>query len=298
MSATDRLQAMMARACLSREAPAAFESDLAGFLASQGIPAEDAQALLASPSRLGLYRRLVRHSVTDVIDKVLEDTRARLDLHAPGELDRAIVAFLDEAGPRTPYLRDVPSEFFAFAAPRWRARLARRVLAEASHDAPQSDDASRDDDDDDARLPPWIVDFAELELVEFTIGVAPRPSPPPPLAEVHPDRSLVFADPRRLVRLDWAVHRIPREDLLAAPERREVAILVYRDPEHRSRSVELSPLAASILDRLFAGDALAAAMVSACQQTAHPLDDAVLAGAARLLADLGERGVLLGARDA
>ena len=47
-----------------------------------------------------------------------------------------------------------------------------------------------------------------------------------------------------------------------------------------------------------AGEALGNAMVAACEAKAHPLDDSVLAGAARLLADLGERGVLLGAYDA
>jgi hypothetical protein len=37
-------------------------------------------------------------------------------------------------------------------------------------------------------------------------------------------------------------------------------------------------------------------MVDACAARGEALDNAVLAGAARLLADLGERGVLLGAR--
>ena len=36
-------------------------------------------------------------------------------------------------------------------------------------------------------------------------------------------------------------------------------------------------------------------MVEGCAADGIPLDDAVLAGAAKLLADLGERGVLLGA---
>lgn len=269
-SATERVQAMIARACLGEDG-AAVDADLAGFLAAHGVEPEDAEALLASPRRLGLYRRLVRHNVTGVIARMLERTRARLERRVPGELDRAVSAFLDEVGPRTPHLRDVPSEFLAWAAPRWRA---------------------------DARVPRWIADYAELELLDFTIGVAPRPPPAPPLAEVSAELPLVFADPRRLIQLAWAVNEVPADDLDAEPAERPVSILVYRDAAHRSRFLELTPLAAAILERLFAGDALGRAMVAACEARAHALDDAVLAGAARLLADLGERGVLLGARGA
>ncbi|HVJ88500.1 MAG TPA: putative DNA-binding domain-containing protein [Labilithrix sp.] len=268
-SRTERLLAMLANACLGKDADVAFETDLEGFLASHDVAREDIDALLASPRRLGLYRRLVRHNVTAVIDTMLERTRARLEARVPGKFDDAVAAFLDELGPRTPHMRDVPSEFLAYAAPRWRA---------------------------DDRLPKWIADYAELELLDFTIGVAPRPLPPPPLAEVTADRPLVFAEPKQLISLAWAVNELP-DDVLREPAERPVSILVYRDKEHRSRFLELTPLAAAILDRLFAGDALGTAMVAACQAKGHPLDDSVLAGAARLLADLGERGVLLGARE-
>src|SRR5690606_424910 len=106
----------------------------------------------------------------------------------------------------------------------------------------------------------------------------------------------VFADPKRLVHFEWAVNLVPAEDVHAEPEQRPVDILAYRDAEHHARFLELTPLAAAILEQLFAGRPLGPSMVDACRAKEHPLDDAVLAGAARLLADLGERGVLLGAR--
>jgi hypothetical protein len=89
---------------------------------------------------------------------------------------------------------------------------------------------------------------------------------------------------------------MPADDVSATPQARDVHLLVYRDVEHRTRFLDLTPLAAVILERLFAGRPLAKAMVEACESERHPLDDSVLGGAARLLADLGERGVLLGAR--
>lgn len=267
-SSVMRLHAMIADACFGDSADA-LAGDLGAYLARHGIAQEDADAILASPRRLALYRQLVRHNVVDVVGVMLERTRARLEAHAPGAFDRAVDGFLAERGPRTPHLRDVPSELLAWAAPRWRT---------------------------DARVPPWLADYAELELVDFTIGVAPRPAPPPPLADVTADRALVFGDPRVVVHLAWAVHDVPASDVKAVPERRAVHLLVYRDAEHCTRFLDLTPLAAAILERLFAGRPLAQAMVEACESAGHPLDDSVLGGAARLLADLGERGVLLGAR--
>jgi len=268
MSATERMQAMIATACLGKDAHRAFSADFGAFLDAHGVSPDDREALLRSPRRLGLYRRLVRRNLSSITETMLELTRARLELRARGEFDSSVGAFLDELGPRTHHLRDVPSEFLAFAARRWRG---------------------------DPRLPPWIADHAELELADFAIGVAPRPDAPPPLAEVTAERPLVFAEPNRLIVLGWAVHLMDEDDLHGEPEKRTVTILVYRDAEHRSRFLELTPLAAAILERLLNGEALGPAITEACRETSHPLDDSVLGGAARLLADLGERGVLLGA---
>lgn len=259
---SERLQHAFKRACFST-APK-FEHDLRGFLAASGVAKDDVEAILAAPRRLGLYRKLIRHNILNVIEVMLPRTRARMEAAVPGAFESSVDAFLEHEGPRTAHLRDVPSEFLAFAAPRWQK---------------------------DERLPRWLTDYAELELVDFVIGVAPRPAPPPPLADVSADLPLVFADPKKLVRLSWAVHEETEE-----PTRRDVTILVYRDAEHRTRFLELTRLAGLILERLLAGDALGAAMVSACQTMGCALDQGVLEGAARLLADLGERGVLLGAK--
>ncbi|MBS2012921.1 MAG: putative DNA-binding domain-containing protein [Deltaproteobacteria bacterium] len=267
MSDVARLHAMFRDACLG-DTEAALTHDLAKHLARHGVAKEDAEALLASPRRLPLYRQLVRHNVTNVIGAMLERTRARLEHRVPGAFAKAVADWLAVEGPRTSHLRDVPGEFLSWIAPRWRS---------------------------DDRLPSWLVDYAELELVDFTIGVAPRPSPPPPLADVAADRPLVFAEPRVLVRLGHAVHDVA-DDLDATPERRDVRILVYRDGEHRTRFLDLTPAAAAILEKLFLGRPLANAMVEGCKDAGIAVDDTVLASAARLLADLGERGVLLGAR--
>ena len=259
---SERLQHAFKQACFAAEPK--FDDDLRSFLAASGVAKEDIDAVLAAPRRLGLYRKLIRHNIAGGIESMLPKTKERLNAVAPGSFEAAVDAFMEHDGPRTAHLRDVPSEFLAFIAPRWKK---------------------------DDRLPRWLVDHAELELVDFVIGVAPRPAPPPPLADVSADLPLVFADPHTLVRLSWSVH----EDTITE---RDVTILVYRDAEHRTRFLELTRLAGLILERLLAGDALGPAMISAGQTMGCALDQAVLEGAARLLADLGDRGVLLGARGA
>lgn len=264
------LHAMLARACLS--ASPRFETDLGGYLGEHGLAPDDDDAMRAAPARLGLYRQLVRHNLAGVVRTMLERTEACLEARVPGVFAASVDAFLDEAGPRTPHLRDVPSEFLAWTAPRWAS---------------------------DPRLPPWIVDQARFELVDFTIGVAPRSTVTTPLADLHPERPVLFAPPYELLRVAWAVHAPERpwtNDPSASPAPKDVTLLVYRDAEHRCRALELSPLAAAILERLFEGRPLGAAMTDACHQAGRALDASVLESASVLFADLAERGVLLGAR--
>ena len=60
--------------------------------------------------------------------RMLPRTRARLNAACDGRFDADFGRFLDEVGPRTHYLRDVPAEFLAWARPRWRADRARPRL--------------------------------------------------------------------------------------------------------------------------------------------------------------------------
>src|SRR5205823_4748402 len=161
----------------------------------------------------------------------------------------------------THYLRDVPAEFLAWAAPRWRARND---------------------------IPPYAADLAAHELVEFEICAAPVPPDPPPLAEVSLDRALVFTEAKRVMRYAHAVHTLPAETGdRTAPETRAITLLVYRDETHAARFLELSPLAGGIVEHLIAGAPLAQALKEACEALHFILDDAILADTARLLADLG-----------
>jgi hypothetical protein len=99
-------------------------------------------------------------------------------------------------------------------------------------------------------------------------------------------------------------------DATTEPMRRQVSLLAYRDdggpsseaPQtdaqrsaHAVRWLEVTPLAAAILARLIAAEPLGVAVAHACAEHGV-VPSAVLDETAKLLADLGARGVLLGAR--
>jgi hypothetical protein len=256
-----RVHAMIARACLGARTDEEFARDLRAFLEGSGVSPEDAEPILAAPPRLAVYRRLVRNNLTGVTHKMLARTRARMNdlAEARGLFDATFDAWLDEVGPRTHYLRDVPHELFAWAEPRWRA---------------------------DARVPRWMPDLARHELVEYAVSAADDVRPPP-VAEVALDRALVFAPPVRLVRYAFAVHELAHDEQdRAEPREADTSLLVYRDAEHAVRFLALHPFLVRVTERLLAGDTLGDAVRAA--QPGDPGD------VARYLAELGERGVLLG----
>jgi uncharacterized protein len=259
------LERAIADACLGAEAGAAMARDLRGFLEGHGVAPEDVEAVLASPPRLAVYRSLVRNGLTGVIARMLPRTRRRMNAACAGRFDADVDRFLAEAGPRSHYLRDVPAELLAWADPRWRA---------------------------DPSVPAYLPDLAALELTAFAVAASRDPRQGQGPADIALDRPLAFDESAHLQRYAWAVHELAED--ADPPARRDVRLLAYRDDEHAVRWLELTPLAASIVQRLLSGDPLGAAVTAACADHATS-PAAVGADVARLLADLGERGVLLGA---
>lgn len=274
------LHRAIADACLDADAGDAIARDLRTFLEQRGVAPEDVEAALASAPRLAVYRSLVRNGLSAVVVRMLPRTRARMNAACAGRFDADVARFVDEVGPRTHYLRDVPAELFAWAEPRWRA---------------------------DASVPAYLPDLAAHELTHFDVAAAPHGPAADAVAaaaarsgdasaELALDRPLAFAPSMRLRRHGWAVHELsPDEDARDEPPRREVRLLAYRDAEHAVRWLELTPLAFAVVEQLAAGEALGPAVERAC--AAHATAPAaVLPAIARLLADLAARGVLLGAR--
>jgi hypothetical protein len=265
----EEVQRFIAEVCLGGIADGKIECDLLGLLHRDGVSTRDATILARAPRRLALYRRLVRGNLLGVTSRMMPRTRARLNDLANDAFDRSFSAFLATAAPRTHYLRDVPAEFLAWALPTWKANLS---------------------------IPAYAADLANHELVEFQIAAAPMRSECPPLAELALDRVLLFVTARRLVHYAHAVHTLPPDEGdRSEPVVRNVALFIHRDRDNRVRFLELTPLAAHIVDRLLARVPLGEAIAQACNAEGTPLTESVLASTARVLSDWGERGILLGA---
>jgi hypothetical protein len=263
------LQRAIAHACLGIDAGERIANDPRAFFAAHGAAPEDIEAILASPRTLLVYRSLVRNGLSSIVLRMLPRTRARLNAACPGRFDADLASFLDEAGPRTHYLRDVPAELFAWAEPRWRS---------------------------DSRAPPYVSDLASFELAHFAVAASESAHAADGLENVALDRPLAFIESARIAHYLWAVHELSvDEGAIDEPQRRDVHLLAYRNAIHAVRWLELTPLASAILERLLSGDALGAAVQHACASRGAALAGS-LEALPRLLADLGARGVLVGAR--
>ncbi len=231
-------------------------------------PAPAAPAIFAEsalrPERPLVYRKLVRNTLRDALALAIPRTIARL-----GPLfDACFAAFLAEREFSSHYLRDVTRDFIAYFS-----SLAAR----------------------DPRIAPYLPDLARLEALHIEIAAAPERAPAVERPALSLDSTLAFISAARLVRFGFAVHEL--SEALSderSPASRVTHLLAYRSPDHNVRYLELTTLAAALLERLFAGASLRAALAMASEQSGHAVDDSVLESTARLLADLSERGVLLG----
>jgi hypothetical protein len=275
------LEALMR--ALQRTVGAPREDEIAAdpraWLERQGVSGADLEATAAIPAeRLLIYRRLIRRSLRGAVALEIPRTAARLGDAFDAYLDR----FLDEELPRSRYLRDVAFEFVRWAAPRWA---------------------------EDPSVPGYLGDLARHELIAFVAagaiaaedreGATSEQGTTGAEGELSLERGVLFHRSATLVRYDHAVHRL-QADLSSrdVPPREPTALFVYRDADHDIRYLELTPLAAAIAGRLLAGATLRDAVLGGCEELGHAVDAAVLEGAAALLADLHQRGALLGTASA
>jgi hypothetical protein len=266
-AAYEAVIATTARLVRDPTAPAGLARDARAWLLEGGLADDDARALAAlGERRLLLYRRHVRRTLERAVRLEIPRTAARLgDAFAPW-----VTRWIDEESPRSRYFRDVAFELVAWAAPRWAA---------------------------DPTLPTYLGDLARHELAWFEVATAADAAPEAPALtpEIELDRAVRFHASTRLRRYDHAVQELSEDlDARDVPARAETALLAYRDADDDVRFLALTPLAATIVERLLAGEALGAAVQGACVALGAALDASVTAGTAALLDDLVARRAILG----
>ncbi|RYE93781.1 MAG: DUF2063 domain-containing protein [Myxococcales bacterium] len=213
---------------------------------------------------IAVYRSLVHGALQRAVESMLPRTAARLG----PRLHREIELFCSERGPQTHYIRDVAGELVDWAEQSW---------------------PGRDD------LAPYLLDLARHEVASAAVAAATDGADRPAHGELAIDAPAVFIAAARVVRHGTAVHRLPDDpDDASEPAPGPFALLLYRDADLALRTLELSPAAAALLERLLAGEPLGAAIAAGAADAGVPVDDALLVGTSALLGDLAERGVLLG----
>ncbi len=259
------LESALAELTLGAEIPASDQAAIAAWLERHRVTGEDAHALSRDFERLQVYRRLVRGNLKGALQATIPRTLSRLGPRFAQDFDE----FLRETPPSTRYLRDLTPSFLAFACPRWAA---------------------------DATLPAYLGDLARHEALQIEVAsLLARPKDQVP-AELGLEQGVEFIDALRLVQYAWAVHRLSEDEQARdLPEAGNFSLLVYRSPEHDVRYLELGPFAAALLAGLASERlSLHAALSQAAERVGRALDDELLGRAARLLAELAERGALLG----
>jgi hypothetical protein len=259
------LESALAELTLGPEIAPGDQNAIGAWLARNEVAPADARALQRDFSRLLVYRQLVRRNLRDALESTIPRSIARLG----ARFDADFAEFLRVAPPVSRLLKDLTPRFLEFAAPRW-AR--------------------------DPSVPAYLADLAQHEALQIEVATLLARPKDHVSAELSLDECVEFIDAVRLVHYAWAVHRLP-EDMTsrAVPERAAVSLLVYRSPEHEVRYLELGAFAAQLLSGLLGARlTLGAAVTGAAHQLGLPLEAELLGATARLLADLAERGALLG----
>ena len=236
------------------------------WLERQGLDPSDAHYLSRQGlERLLTYRRLVRGNLREALELSMPRVVARLG----AIFDEYFARFLREQGPRSHYLRDVTPEFLEFCVPRWAT---------------------------DARVPAYTIELADHEALQLTLGSLEGRPKGHVESELDLEAQVEFIDACRIVHYEHAIHELSDDEADHTPPRRESTwLLVYRSPDHEVRYLKLTELAAAILLRLVElKETLRQALVVACAERGTPLGEEVLTQTAALLADLADRGVLLG----
>jgi hypothetical protein len=261
------LESALAELALGPELDPSDLRAVRNWLERHQVTAEDAESMLSrGVERLFVYRRLIRETLRDAMLLAIPRSIARLG----PVFDRYFDRFLAERAPQSHYLRDVTREFIDFCEPLWKR---------------------------DVDVPGYLLDLARHESLRIEVGSLGAGAATSEARELELERGVRFIEAARLVEYAHAVHQLSDDEAdRQLPQMRPTWLFVYRSPEHEVRYLELTPLAADILARLMnQGKRLRSALVEACACRGVPLDDAVVQGTARVLADLAERGALLGA---
>jgi hypothetical protein len=266
----DAVQLALGRVIRDAALAERLASDPHGTLAELGLDEPTRELLLAfGVGRLVAYNAMVRSRLL----RTVREFSPRACMIVGDRLPALVYAWIAERGPSSPYLREIPSEFFAWARPHW----VRAIAA--------------------GELPAWLIELFEHELEQRELVRDPRATGQPSPHPVALALGMVANPTARLVRREYAVHRLPAKldpELPPEVERAAFVLAAWRDRGDKARVLELRPRHAALLERLLAGASLQDALFGACAAVGEALDDVILGDTAVTLATWCDNHLLLG----
>jgi hypothetical protein len=223
----------------------------------------------ASVERWNVYRRMVRMRIAEQIAHAFERLRAVIGEERFGAL---VERFTAECPPRSHYLRDVPGEFLQFF------------------------EAHRDELAGALRLPPFAFDLARYEWAELDTAYSFEEAGAAQVGPLDMARVPVLSPALRLLDVTYPVHRWAADGADTQLAREPIALCLYRDAKtHEVEVLELTPVTFAML-ALMAERSLSLTEIvrNAAGQIGVVVDAPFVEALSTLLADLLERGVLLG----
>lgn len=222
---------------------------------------DDALAQLdGDNARWALYRAMVRQRFVDTIGESLPRSSKAL---GPEALDLAVARWLNDSPPTTRYMRELGVQYARYLE---------------SHPESLPPDA-----------PPWTLDLVRYEAAVMEAVIEMDPAPRADLAPLAMERPVALSVTQRFIRLGWSVHRD------GPPTGGAFAAVVYRGTDDSLQTLELTPSAADIYEAMREpGSTLESSVHRALARRGIAPDPAFLEGLAGLLAELIERGLILG----
>jgi hypothetical protein len=218
------------------------------------------------------YRRMVRSRFYTTIDHAFERF---IGIIGVDRFHRRVDRFLAEDPPRSPYLRDLPGEFLKF--------VERRPDALA----------------DSEELPPYTLDLLRYEWAELDVAYSYEEVRSDDVVDLDMEKIAVLSPSHRMLDLEYPVHRMGTDGTGGPTERAPLTLCLYRDrATHEVETLELTPVAASMLSGMRDRTGpLSGVVRDAAAAHGVTIDLAFIEALSTLLADLTERGVILGSFD-
>jgi uncharacterized protein len=246
-----------------------YQAELRDVLFASDPPEAAFAALGSDPARWKVYRRMVRSRLAESIEHGFERL---VGVVGSAHFRDIIARFLAEAPPRSHYLRDVPGEFLDFFEKN------RDVLTRAYV------------------LPAYALDLARFEWAELETAYRFDEATTLRVGPLDMDGIAALTPAHRIIDVAYPVHRMASgaaaETLPAEP----FSLCLYRDPKtHEVAVLELTPVTAIMLSLMQRRTMTLTQVVrNAAEAVGATVDVAFVEALSTLLANLTERGVLLG----